>query len=504
MSSSPLVLVTLASVALVMMTLLYLHSASQATEATVHKLHTTLADLASQLDAQRVQAERQHRKARARAAADAKSESATRQSKLVRERDVALELLRVRESQRDAAVAAARRADEGVKQVKRQMRQHMIRLNEWSATASLLASARGGGGGGGGSRLANALADDDDFELPTLPPPGARPPNAPAAAANSAVKSAQPAAPQPTAPLPPPPPTTRPPPLAAPPPTPPVPPPTPKPLQLLIALTVSHDDGDHVLSLVNALLDGVAGTQTVAQTLVVVRNPKLTKEWAAPLIKKGATVEFDLSNKPVVKSAVDLASAEEQTTSMHLEQLLVRTSAIKSDFVLITSDTATLCEGAWPFVLKSISHVERMAHDRWGSVRFGAGLDGMLLHRNAAPQLVAFMIRYSKMVNASELVSQWIHGSWPGSMLRNDVAPRSPISVADFAEVKASDAVPEPIPRLRRNLLHFTDTRVRFQSVSPVVACRSLMYDVIDKREIVEDPQPLSIQCAYESIRPCW
>jgi hypothetical protein len=485
-STSPLLLVTLASVALVMMTLLYLHSASQATEATVRQLHVALGDLATQLEAQRVQSERQHRQLRARANHDAKAVASTRAAKLLRERDVALELVRVRESQRDAAVAAARRADESAKQVKRQMRQHMIRLNEWSATASLLGNSRGRSNG---ARYDASGMDDDDFELPTLPPRSQPPLSSTAAAATTSTLST----PRPTFA----------PPLASPPPTPPVPPPTPKPVQLVIALTVAHDDGDHVISLVNALLDGVAGTQTVANVVVVVRNPKLTKEWAAPLIRKGAAVEFE-APVTITKGPLDLASADEQLSTVYLEQLIVRTSAIKSDFVLLTSDTATLCDGAWPFVLKSIAHVERMAHDRWGSVRFAAGVDGLLLHRNAAPQLVAFAIRYGKMVGTAELVSQWIHGSWPGSMLRADVATRSPIAPAEFAMIKASDAVPEPIPRLRRNLLHFTDTRVRFQSVAPVVACRSPTYSAIDPREVVEDPQPLSIQCAYESIRPCW
>lgn len=491
MSGTPILLLLLSSVALVLMSLLYVHSQMQSNEHNIAEMNAAISDLARQLSHERDVS----RKARARTAsavaAAAKSSSKSHEAmnlrhlKLSRERDVAAELVRVGEAQRNEAVSAARRAENAARDVKRQMREHLQRLNDWSNTATLLANAR-----------ANAIDDfhrdresSDLFDdLDTIDPmedvaPATviriPPPPVPTAAGRRVFGSVVTRAP------------------AVVPTTPAVVPATPAPFMIVVAFSLEHDDGELAARHINGLLTELSATHS--PLLVYVRNHRLDERWSAQFRDKKELTIIHKAKDRVPASALltDAATPDEQTATIHLEQLLGRAAGFGADFVLLTTDRATMCDRAWSSILKSIALVQKLAKNGWGSVRFGAGLDGLLIHRIALQQLISFLIRYGKMASTEELVSQWIHGSWPGAMMHVDAAPRSPITPVEFAHVNKTQPSTS-----QRHLLHFHELTAKFQSVTPVVPCMAPLVKHINPLEVAPDKTTPS--CMRETIRPCW
>jgi hypothetical protein len=503
MSSTPILLLLLSSVALVLMSLLYVHSQMQTNESTIAEMNAAISDLARQLAHQRDVAERTNRKARAAAAAaDAAAaavaaagkssasaeEASAKQLKLVRERDVAVESVRVREAQRNEAVASARRAENIARGVKLMMREHLERLNDWSNQAALLAKARVRDDDDDDD---NGRRDDRDVFRGEIDPlldgpiidaggPGIIRTQAPTPVTTTAsgrriVGSLVTRGPTPA--------------------------PTPLPFFVVVAFSIEHDDGELATRQINGLLTELKSSQSLTPLLVFVRNERLDQKWSAQFRdKKDLMIVHEPKNRvPASALLTDTATPDEQTTTTHLEQLLNRAAQFGADFVLMTTDRATMCDRAWPSILNSIALVQKMAKNGWGSVRFAAGLDGLLVHRIALQQLIAFLIRYSKMASTEELVSQWIHGVWPGAMMHIDSAPRSPITAADFAKVNKT------LPTTaQRHLLHFNELNAKFQSMMPVVPCMEPLVKHMNPLEIVPDKTALSASCKRETIRPCW
>lgn len=507
-------LLVLSSIALVLMSLLYVHSQIQSNERNVAEMSAALSDLARQLAQQRSVAQRSDRKARAAAAAadaaadavaavadaaakaSAKAELANvKQLKVVRERDVALELMRVRESQRNEAAASARRAENIARDVKLQMREHLKQLNDWSHQAAVLAKARVHDDDDDGKNQKRGRDDDFDFLFREIDPlidppstaelggpgiirtPAPTPTSVTTAAGRRVVGRVATRAPAPT------------------------PAPTPLPFFIVVAFSVEHDDGELAARQINGLLTELKSTQSLSPLLVFVRNERLDETWSAQFrdTKDLMVVHQPKNRVPAAALLTDTATPDEQTTTAHLEQLLNRAAQFGADFVLMTTDRATMCDRAWPSILNSIALVQKMAKNGWGSVRFAAGLDGLLVHRIALQQLIAFLIRYGKMASTEELVSQWIHGTWPGAMMHIDSAPRAPITATEFAKVNAT------LPTTaQRHLLHFNELNAKFQSMMPVVPCMAPLVKHMNPREIVPDKTALSASCKLETIRPCW
>lgn len=495
MSSTPVLLLLLSGVALVLMSLLYVHSQMQSNERTIADINAVISDLARELDHQRDVAQRNERKARARtasavaaaaAASSSKSEEAmnVRQLKLQRERDVAVELGRVREEQLNEALSAARRAENVARDVKRQMREHLDRLNEWSNSAALLAKARVHDDDDDHRRRPDDHLGDLDTPLrdiaPMVDPVVARtPPPTPTGkrfVGSVVTRAVAMAATTTTTPA-----------------------PTRAPFVIAVAFSIEHDDGELAARHIKGLLPELKSTQS--PLLVFVRNDRLDNKWSAQFRDEKAVTIVHQARDRVPASALltDLATPDEQTTSRHLVDLLNHAAQLGSDFVLITTDRATLCDRAWPSIFKSITLAQNMARNGWGSIRFAAGLDGLLVHRIALQQLIAFLLRYGQMASTEVVVSQWIHGSWPGAMMYVDSAPRSPITFADFNKVNHTQP-----STAQRHLLHFNELNAKFQSMMPVVPCMEPLARHINPREIVPDKTALSASCKLETIRPCW
>ena len=133
-----------------------------------------------------------------------------------------------------------------------------------------------------------------------------------------------------------------------------------------------------------------------------------------------------------------------------------------ADYVMLTEDDATMCEGALADVGRGIA-AARVIDPKWSMLRTSIGFIGIVIKRTDSDALAAFLEAHYTRKPPDILLVEWVHGDWPGSV-------RAAAAAAEGRRLfpgDAKDPTAAPLPRT-----HFVAVRNAFEHIGAVSSLR--------------------------------
>lgn len=213
------------------------------------------------------------------------------------------------------------------------------------------------------------------------------------------------------------------------------------------------------------------------------------------------TFVFDNSNKRVIdehahdQPPVDDSNNPEirpgervRQQSIDLISLLDHVLSMNFSFYVITEDDATLCTGGLVRIVDDLSFISGLAGTNWSFFRTSVGFIGIVLHRESARALRAFLFAYYMIKPPDLLLSEFAHGVWPGCSRNWSDVPHRPVSVADHRTKRypRNEAEPSKLYFVAKgDLFHHLGvvSSLRSRPSASVMLCHQPLKNLFDPRE---------------------
>jgi hypothetical protein len=171
-------------------------------------------------------------------------------------------------------------------------------------------------------------------------------------------------------------------------------------------------------------------------------------------------------------------------------------------YIVLSEDDAPLCPGALEKVIDELYFADRFMKG-WSVLRTSVGFIGIVMSRESVLKFRAFLHAYYMIKPPDLLLSQFQHGTWPGSCAVIDEAPTIPVLPTVFPSIVAQQSrngPPRPFLTSRENLfLHLgsvSTLRDRVAVATPQCG-KSLSSSVFDPKERFRP------ECAAFLVSPC-
>ena len=126
-----------------------------------------------------------------------------------------------------------------------------------------------------------------------------------------------------------------------------------------------------------------------------------------------------------------------------------------AEYLLLTEDDATMCEGHLGRLSAGIAAASRVDRE-WSMLRTSIGFIGIAIKRADANALADFLERHYRVKPPDILLVEWAHGDWEGSVRAAHAAKSG-----------------QTLPRGKPPRTHFVATRNAFEHIGAVSSLRT-------------------------------